>query len=70
MLKSMCSLLGDKKDKDSLLVLEYYPLDSVEGDVGVVEEDTVIVVVEEGTEVAEVEVDTEVVGVVEGTVIV
>ena len=70
MLKSMCSLLGDKKDKDSLLVLEYYPLDSVEGDIGVVEEDTVIVVVEEGTEVAEVEVDTEVVGVVEGTVIV
>lgn len=70
MLKSMCSFLGDKKDKDSLLVLEYYPLDSVEGDIGVVEEDTVIVVVEEGTEVAEVEVDTEVVGVVEGTVIV
>ena len=44
MLKSMCSLLGDKKDKDSLLVLEYYPLDSVEGDIGVVEEpDTEVV---------------------------
>ena len=70
MLKSMRSLLGDKKDKDSLLVSEYYPLDSVEGDIGVVEGDTVIVVAEEGTEVVEVEGDTEVVGVEEGTVIV